>query len=69
MDTKRINILLDSFGRKPSNTTKIIDTLEKKALLEIRSDGLHSHKTFCLTHKGEVHGEGSVGSAQSVDWS
>lgn len=54
-DTKRINILLHSFGRKPSNTTKVVDALEKKALLEIRSDGLHAHKLYCLTDQGQRH--------------
>ena len=53
LDTKRLNIFLDSFERKPSNTTKIVDILSKKNLLKIESDGLHSHKTFNLTRKGE----------------
>ena len=53
VDTKRLNILLHSYSRKPSNTTKIIDALEKKAWLEIRSDGLHAHKLFRLTRRGE----------------
>ena len=51
-DTKRINILLHSFHRKPSNTTKVVDGLEKKGLVEIRSDGLHAHKMYCLTQRG-----------------
>ena len=53
MDTKRLNILLHSYGRKPANTTKIVDALEKKAWMEIRSDGLHSHKLYRLTRAGE----------------
>ena len=53
VDTKRLNILLHSYGRKPSNTTKIVDTLEKKFSMEIKSDGLHAHKLFRLTHRGE----------------
>lgn len=52
-DTKRINILLHYHGRKPSNTTKIVDTLEKKRLMEIHSDGMHAHKTYRLTSAGE----------------
>lgn len=52
-DTKRLNILLSQHDRKPANTTKIVDTLEKKSLLEIHSDGMHSHKTFVLTNKGQ----------------
>ncbi len=54
-DTKRLNILLSSYQRKPSNTTKIVDTLTKKHFLETQSDGLHSHKTFQLTRTGEEH--------------
>ncbi len=54
-DTKRINILLHSFNRKPSNTTKVVDGMEKKGLLEIRSDGLHAHKMYCLTNRGQRH--------------
>lgn len=53
-DTKRINIMLASYARKPSNTTKIVDILEKKSLMEIRSGGLHAHKTFRLTREGEA---------------
>jgi replicative superfamily II helicase len=53
MDTKRLNILLHSYDRKPANTTKIVDALEKKAWMEIRSDGLHSHKLYRLTRRGE----------------
>ena len=54
-DTKRINILLHSFSRKPSNTTKVVDGLQKKDFLEIRSDGLHAHKMYCLTDSGQRH--------------
>jgi len=52
-DTKRINIFLQSFDRKPSNTTKIADGLEKKSLIEVNSDGLHSHKMYRLTQRGQ----------------
>ena len=52
-DTKRINIFLQSYERKPSNTTKIADGLEKKKLIEINSDGLHSHKMYRLTQRGQ----------------
>jgi len=51
-DTKRINIFLQSYDRKPSNTTKIADGLEKKNLIEMNSDGLHSHKAYKLTQRG-----------------
>ena len=53
LDTKRLNLLLQSFDRKPANTTKIIDTLAKKKHMETRSDGMHSHKVFCLTSHGQ----------------
>ena len=53
LDTKRLNILLHSYERKPANATKIVDALEKKAWLQIRSDGLHAHKLFRLTRAGE----------------
>jgi len=52
-DTKRLNVLLHSHKRKPANTTKIVDTLAKKKLMETRSDGMHSHKTFFLTAAGQ----------------
>ena len=52
MDTKRLNILLGSFGRKPSNTTKIVEILAKKGLVEVDSEALHAHKTYQLTGSG-----------------
>lgn len=56
-DTKKLNVLLHSHKRKPANTTKIVDTLAKKKLMETRSDGMHSHKTFYLTTLGERQAE------------
>lgn len=53
LETKRINIFLHSYERKPANTTKIVDNLEKKDLIEIHSDGLHSHKTYKLSSQGK----------------
>jgi len=52
-DTKRINIFLQSYERKPSNTTKIADGLEKKGLIEMNSEGLHSHKMYKLSKRGQ----------------
>ncbi len=66
-DTKRINILLTMYDRKPSNTTKIVDTLEKKQLMEIQSDGLHAHKTFRLTSLGEAQAEGLMSRLERED--
>ena len=70
VDTKRLNILLHSYGRKPSNTTKIVDTLEKKLSMEIKSDGLHAHKLFRLTRRGEERAKdllAQLDSAESKD--
>lgn len=53
LETKRINIYLHSYDRKPANTTKIVDHLEKKKLIKIDSDGLHSHKMYRLTKAGQ----------------
>jgi DNA-binding MarR family transcriptional regulator len=53
VETKRINIYLHSYDRKPANTTKIVDNLEKKNFIKINSDGLHSHKTYSLTKEGQ----------------
>jgi len=55
LETKRINIYLHSYERKPANTTKIVDQLEKKELIQINSDGLHSHKSFRLTKNGQAN--------------
>jgi len=57
LDTKRLNLFLQSFGRKPANTTKIIDTLDKKRLVEKLSHAAHSHKTFSLTPSGQDRGQ------------
>ncbi len=53
VETKRINIYLHSYDRKPANTTKIVDHLEKKDLIKTNSHGLHSHKTYRLTKEGQ----------------
>jgi len=53
LETKRINIFLHSYDRKPANTTKIVDQLEKKKLIKISSDGLHAHKSYQLTSHGK----------------
>jgi len=66
-DTKRLNILLHSYGRKPSNTTKIIDIMEKKSWLEIRSDGLHAHKSFRLTREGHEHAKSLLARLDQAD--
>lgn len=55
LETKRINIWLHSYERKPANTTKIVDQLEKKELIQINSDGLHSHKSYRLTKDGHTN--------------
>ena len=66
VDTKRLNIVLHSYGRKPANTTKIVDALEKKSLMQIRSDGLHAHKLFRLTRAGEDRARDLLSELQSA---
>ena len=53
LDTKGINIFLDSYGRKPANTTTLLDKLNKRRWVQIHDDGPHSHKKFKLTETGE----------------
>jgi DNA-binding MarR family transcriptional regulator len=53
LDTRSLNVTLDSFGRKPSNTTSTVENLEKKGLIEfVTGDNPHAHKTFRLTEQG-----------------
>jgi len=52
LDSKGINILLESYGRKPANTTTVVEKLGKRRLVLIEDDGPHSHKKFRLTESG-----------------
>ncbi len=53
LDTRSLNVTLDSFGRKPSNTTSTVENLEKKGLIEfVAGDSPNAHKTFRLTEQG-----------------
>jgi len=53
LDTRSLNVTLDSYGRKPSNTTSTVENLEKKGLIEfVAGENLHAHKTFRLTDQG-----------------
>jgi DNA-binding PadR family transcriptional regulator len=53
LDTRSLNVTLDSHGRKPSNTTSTVENLEKKGLMEfVTGEDLHAHKTFRLTEQG-----------------
>ncbi|MGC6564998.1 MAG: hypothetical protein ACON38_05215 [Akkermansiaceae bacterium] len=53
LDTRALNVTLDSYGRKPSNTTSTIENLEKKGLMKfVTGEDLHAHKTFRLTESG-----------------
>jgi hypothetical protein len=54
LDSKRLNIFLDSYGRKPANSTSIVDKLESRGLMEVDADGPHAHKKFRLTKKGSL---------------
>ncbi|MCX8239672.1 MAG: hypothetical protein OSB05_12700 [Akkermansiaceae bacterium] len=53
LDTRSLNVTLDSYERKPSNTTSTVENLEKKGLMEfVTGENLHAHKTFRLTEQG-----------------
>lgn len=53
IDTRSLNVTLDSYGRKPSNTTSTVESLERKGFMEFVNGGdLHAHKTFRLTEAG-----------------
>ena len=53
LDTRSLNVTLDSYGRKPSNTTSTVEGLEKKGFIEfISGEDRHAHKTFRLTEQG-----------------
>lgn len=52
LESKGINIFLDSYGRKPANTTSIVEKLGKKGQVLVEDSGPHSHKKFHLTEAG-----------------
>lgn len=53
LDTRGLNVTLDSYDRKPSNTTSTVENLEKKGLIEfVTGDNPHAHKTFQLSEQG-----------------
>ncbi len=52
LESKGLNIFLDSYGRKPANTTTVVDKLSKRRLVRIEDDGLNSHKKYQLTESG-----------------
>jgi hypothetical protein len=52
LESKRLNILLDSYERKPSNSTSIIDKLIARGMMELEDGRPHSHKKFQLTDSG-----------------
>lgn len=54
LDSKRLNIFLDSYSRKPANSTSIVDKLESRGIMEVDADGPHAHKKFRLTKKGSL---------------
>ena len=53
LDSKGLNIFMDSYGRKPANTTTVVEKLGKRRLVVIEDDGPHSHKKFKLTDSGQ----------------
>lgn len=52
LESKRVNILLDSYDRKPANSTSIIDKLIARGVMELEEGRPHAHKKFQLTEKG-----------------
>ncbi|NNC89967.1 MAG: hypothetical protein HKN82_16035 [Akkermansiaceae bacterium] len=52
LETKGVNIFLDSYGRKPANTTSVVEKLVKRRLMALEDAGLHSHKSYQLTAEG-----------------
>lgn len=56
LDSKGLNIFLDGYGRKPANTTTVVDKLAKKGLVNVEDSGPHSHKKFGLTSEGMEEG-------------
>lgn len=52
LESKRLNIFLESYGRKPANSTSIVDKLAARGLVRVEADGLHAHKKFRLTGAG-----------------
>ena len=52
LESKRLNILLDSYDRKPANATSIIDKLVGRGVMILEEGRPHSHKKFQLTKAG-----------------
>ena len=52
LDSKRLNIFLDSYDRKPANSTSIVEKLSVRGVVSVEDEGLHTHKKFRLTAKG-----------------
>ena len=52
LDSKRLNIFLDSYDRKPANSTSIVEKLSVRGVVSVEDDGPHTHKKFRLTTKG-----------------
>ncbi len=61
LESKRLNIFLDSYGRKPANSTSIVEKLGARGAVAIEADGLHSHKKFRLTAEGREEAMEIVG--------
>lgn len=52
LDSKRLNIFLDSYHRKPANSTSIVEKLGARQVVNVEDGGPHTHKKFQLTPKG-----------------
>lgn len=52
LDSKRLNIFLDSYDRKPANSTSIVEKLSARGAVKVDDGGPHTHKKFHLTAQG-----------------
>ena len=52
LESKRLNILLDSYERKPANSTSIIDKLIGRGVMILEEGRPNAHKKFQLTPSG-----------------
>ena len=70
LDTRSLNVTLDSYGRKPSNTTSTVENLEKKGLIEfVAGEDLHAHKTFRLSEQGFLEVRNLMGRLTRMNFS
>ena len=52
LESRRLNVFLESFERKPANSSNIVEKLAGRGVLAVQDEGPHSHKKFSLTAAG-----------------